>query len=60
MGDERSRRVNDALSSLVQTFVPPLQDEDKAIAEERHEEALDLAKSIIEGYILCEDFADLC
>lgn len=50
MGDERRRRVDDALSSLVQTFVPPLPDEDKAIAEERHEEALDLAKSIIQEY----------
>lgn len=60
MGDERNRRVDDALSSLVQTFVPQLPGEDKAIADERHEEALDLAKSIVAGYFLHKVSADVC
>lgn len=46
MGDERARRVHDALWSLVQNFV---EDEDKSISEKRCEEALGSAKSIIEG-----------
>lgn len=44
MGDERARRVHDALWSLVQNFV---EDEDKSISEKRCEEALGSAKSII-------------
>ena len=42
------RRVNDALWPLVKALV---RHEDKNIAEERHKEALGLARSIIERYV---------
>lgn len=50
MGDERSRRVDDALSTLIARLVPQNPDEDDATADERHEHKFDLAKNIIEGY----------
>ena len=50
MGDERAQRLDDALSSLVDTLIPALPDEDEATADERRDDALDLARSIIEGY----------
>ena len=65
MGDEKSHRVNDALSTLVDVLVPRRQGEDNATADDRHEHALCLTKSIIEGYASCLDtlrkilFADL-
>ncbi|KAL6721335.1 Microtubule-nucleating Tub4p (gamma-tubulin) complex component [Lecanora helva] len=51
MGDERSQRLDDALSSLVDILVPKLHNEDEATADERHDDALDLARSIIEGAV---------
>lgn len=48
MGDERSRRFDDALSSLVDNLIPGLDDEDDARADERHDDAVDLARNIIE------------
>ena len=48
MGDERARRFEDALSSLVDNLVPGLDEEDEATADGRHYDALDLAKSIID------------
>ena len=48
MGDAKAQRYEDALSSLVDNLVPPLEDEDDATADERHESALDLARNIIE------------
>jgi hypothetical protein len=49
MSDEKAQRVDDALSSLVDILIPILPDEDEAIADERHDDALELARSIIEG-----------
>ncbi len=51
MGDERSRRVDDALSTLIARWVPQNQDEDDATADERHERTFDLAKNILERYL---------
>jgi hypothetical protein len=50
MGDERSHRVDDALSTLIARLVLQNPDEDDATADERHEHNFDLAKNIIEGY----------
>ena len=51
MGDEKAQRLDDALSSLVYALIPIPTDEDEAIADQRHEDALDLARSIIEGQV---------
>lgn len=52
MGDESSaQRVNDALSTLVQRFLPSPND-DGIVSEQRHQGALDLAKNIIERSFL--------
>lgn len=48
MGDARSQRYEDALSSLVDNLVPSLEEEDDATADERHEVALELARNILE------------
>ena len=50
MGDERAQRLDDALSSLVDILIPTLPDEDEATADERHDDALELARNIIEKY----------
>lgn len=52
MGDESSRRVDDALSALVQRFFTSSPDEDVIVPEKRRQEALDLARSIIDGSFL--------
>lgn len=52
MGDEKAQRLDDALSSLVDVLIPISPDKDEATADERHDDALDLARSIIEGYVL--------
>lgn len=52
MGDEKAQRLDDALSSLVDTLIPIQHGEDAITADERREDALDLARSIIEGYAL--------
>lgn len=54
MVEEKTQRLDDALSSLVDTLIPALPDEDDATADERHDHALDLARGIIEGYNLLE------
>lgn len=48
MGDDKAQRFDDALSSLVDTLVPTLPDEDEDAADERHENALEYARGIIE------------
>ena len=48
MGDEKAQRLDDALSSLVDILVPALPDEDEASADQRHDDALELARSIID------------
>lgn len=50
MGDEKAQRLDDALSSLVGILIPTLPDEDEAAADERHDDALDLARNIIDKY----------
>ena len=49
MGDDRSQRVDSALSALVDTLIPPLPDEDDAILDERRDNAIELARNIING-----------
>ena len=60
MSDEKAQRLDDALSSLVNTLIPTLLDEDEATADERHDDALDLARSIIEGYTLLHCSPNIC
>lgn len=54
MGDEKAQRLDDALSSLVGILVPALPDEDEATADERHDDALELARSIIDKCVYRE------
>lgn len=54
MVDEKAQRLDDALSSLVDTLIPAIPGENEATADERHDDALDLARSIIEGYVLMD------
>ena len=50
MGDERAKRFEDALSSLVDVLVPPLPDEDEDAADDRHEDAVEQARNVIETH----------
>lgn len=50
MGDEKTQRLDDALSSLVDILIPTLPDEDESAADERHDDALELARNIIDKY----------
>lgn len=54
MGDEKAQRLDDALSSLVDILIPALPDEDEAAADERHDDALELARSIIDKCVAYE------
>ena len=48
MSDDRERRIDDALSSLVDALIPRQHtDDDDDISENRHENLLDFAKGII-------------
>lgn len=60
MGDEKAQRLDDALSSLVDTLIPTVPDEHEAAADERRDNALDLARSIIEGYTLLHCLPTMC
>lgn len=53
MSHDREQRIGDALSSLVDTLIPVIDGEDDAVADERHDNALDLAKNLLER---CESF----
>ena len=53
MGDEKARRIDDALSSLVSALIPTLPDEDEAFVEARHDEGLELARRILEKFVFC-------
>lgn len=55
MGDEKTQRLDDALSSLVDILIPALPDEDEAAADERHGDALELARSIIDQCVAFEE-----
>ena len=48
MSESRAQRLDDALSSLVDAFLPADLDDDEALADQRHENAVDLAKSILD------------
>lgn len=48
MGDERARRVNDALSDLVEKLLPSSPNDSVIVLEKRRQEAHDFARSIIE------------
>lgn len=48
MSHDRERRIGDALNSLVSILVPELDGENPAEADERHENALELAKGLLE------------
>lgn len=48
MSHDPGRRIGDALNSLVNILVPVLDGEDAAEADERQENALDLAKGLLE------------
>lgn len=52
MGDEKAQRFDDALSSLVDILVHSPPDADEATADQRHDHALNYARSIIEKYLL--------
>ena len=51
MVDDRSQRIGSALSALVETLVHPLTDEDDASLDERRDDALALAKSVLDGSV---------
>lgn len=59
MGDDRSRRVGSALSALIESLIPRINDEDDASLDERRDDALALATSIIDGSVLLPPVADL-
>lgn len=48
MSQDRERRISDALNTLVNILVPEVDGEDPAEADERHENALELAKGLLE------------
>ncbi|KZF19039.1 hypothetical protein L228DRAFT_271665 [Xylona heveae TC161] len=47
MPDDREQRIDDALASLVEAFLPIESDEDEAIADERHDVAFERARSTL-------------
>lgn len=51
MGDDKSQRLDDALSSLVDALILKIPEEDEATVDERREDALDFARSIIDGWV---------
>lgn len=59
MGDEKTQRLDDALSSLIDILIPTLPDEDEAAADERHDDALELARNIIDKYDVYERMLDI-
>jgi hypothetical protein len=56
MPDDRERRIDDALSSLVDALLPVQQtedDDDDDVTDDRRERALDLAKNTI---VKCDNY----
>ncbi|KAI9699697.1 MAG: Gamma-tubulin complex component 3 [Candelina mexicana] len=51
MSDDRARRIDDALASLVDSIIPTDPHEDEATADDRHDRALDLARDSLESTI---------
>ena len=54
-----SKRVNDALSTLVKSLIPAVLGEDEGSEQERHEEALGLAKGILNKFVPMRRYSDL-
>lgn len=50
MVSESSNRVSDALKSLVELYVSPDQDGDRAGADDRRDDVHDILKHIVVGY----------
>jgi len=50
MSANRARRIDEGLSALVDNILPTIGDEDEDEADVRHENALELARSIIDRY----------
>jgi hypothetical protein len=48
MAEEQERRVHDAIVALVEQFLPSIPDEDEHIEEQRIDDAVDLARSILD------------
>ena len=48
MSNGQSQRIDDALSSLVDTFLPTIPDEDEETDNERRDNAFDVAKQLID------------
>lgn len=47
MSNDQARRIDDALSSLVDAFLPALPGEDEELDDERRDAAFDNAKDIL-------------
>lgn len=52
MSEELAQRIDDALSGLVDAFLPPIPGEDQEIDEERRDNAFDIARNVIDRYAL--------
>ncbi|KAL9130134.1 MAG: hypothetical protein Q9217_001608 [Psora testacea] len=50
MGYKKAQRFDEALSTLVNRFIPEPPGRDVAVVDERHDEALELARNIIEKH----------
>ena len=50
MADDKAQRITDALNSLVDRLLPPEQVEDEIDADERHDNAVELAQHILERW----------
>lgn len=50
MSDDRAKRIDDALASLVDIIIPSNPDEDEVLIDEKHDRALHLARSILKRY----------
>ena len=51
MGDSKTQRVDSALSSLIDRIVPNSTAEDETTTDEKRDEALEWAKSVIDGHV---------
>ena len=50
MSRNANARIEVGLSSLVREFLPPLPTDEKHLVEEKHQEALEIAKAILDEY----------
>ena len=59
MSADRLRRIDEGLVTLIGNLLPPLPNEDEESQDARHDEALDLAKSIIDRLAWLIDLQEL-